>query len=183
MFTILVLLSRYKPLKKLYTTLFDGVFILVIIPAINYTEQFSSSTESIRFPYQYSNLLSDKSIQEYLNSKNYIQPYKLAYNFSGVFGAEYSVSRAPNTSDLRSRINKDLIIFCFTGDPACLTKTKKISNPELEAYGISEYESKLTTLEFYNLPIKEKFNYNLDSLGSDNRVIEEQFLGKNPYLK
>lgn len=182
MFSILVLLSRHEPFKRFNTLIISGIFVLVVIPSINFTQIFSSPTESIQYPYQYRNILSDKSIQEYLKSKNFIQPYKLAYNLSGVFGAEYSVARAPNNINLKSRIDNELVLFCFTSDIDCRPDTDKISNPDLEAYGISEYKSKLSTLEFYKLSVKEKYKYNFDSFGWENRVINDKFLGGNPYL-
>lgn len=182
MFSILVLLSRNKSVKKINTYIISGIFVLVVTPAISFTQIFSSPNESVQYPFPYRNMLSDKSIQEYLASKNFIQPYKLAYNLSGVFGAEYSVARAPNNVNLKSRIDNELIIFCFTSDKDCRPSTSKILNPELEAYGISLYKSKLNTLEFYNLSVKEKYKYNFESFGWENQVINEQFLGGNPYL-
>jgi hypothetical protein len=182
MFAILVLLIRNKSIERFNNFIISGIFVLVVIPAIYFTQIFSSPSESIQYPYQYSQILSNKSIQQYLNSKNFIVPYRLAYNLSGVFGVEYSVARAPNNINLKSRIDNELIILCFTNDSDCRPSTEKISNPELEAYGISQYKSKLSTLEFYNLSIKEKYKYNLDSFGWENREIPEIFLGGNPYI-
>jgi hypothetical protein len=183
MFAILLVLSRSTLVKRFNFIVFSGILILVVTPSISYTEIFSKSNETIRFPYEYRQVLMDKAIQEYLNSKNFIQPYKIVYNFSGVFGAEYSIGRAPNTSNLESRMNNELIIFCFTGDPECKPQSVKISNPKLEVFGISEYQSNLSTLEFSELPIRQKFNYVFDSVNSDIRNIDERFVGGNPYLK
>lgn len=183
LFTIFALIIGFKIRKKLVNFVVFGMLISVVVPAINYTEVFYSSSEAIKFPHQYNEIFSDVPVQEYLYSNNFIQPYKLAYNFTGVFGAEYSIGRAPNTSNLNSRLDRELLILCFTGDPDCNPPTPRIFQPNLEAYGISVYESELTTKEFYALPIIEKFYYALESVGSDSREVDPRFVGGNPYLK
>ena len=181
-FSVIVILITDRSLAEYKMHMISGILVMVLIPAIYFTEKFSSPTESIKFSYQYSSLLENVTIQDYLYSKNFIQPYKMAYDFAGIFGAEYSVARAPNSANLSGRIDNELIIFCFTGDPDCKPGTPKISNPLIEAFGISLYESKLTTIEFNDLSAKERYQYNFDSFGWSGFEIDDRFLGGNPYF-
>ncbi len=182
MFTLLVLLINHRPLLRFREFLISSILVLVLIPAIHFTEKFSSPTESIKIPYQYGSLLKDASVLKYLNSKNFIQPYKMAYDFSGLFGAEYSVSRAPNSANLSARMDNELMILCFTGDPDCKPRTPKIPNLILDNYGISLFVSELTTSEFAKLSAKDRYQYNFDSLGWVGFDINDRFLGGNPYF-
>ena len=184
-FSILVLISlRFNGKMKNYV----AKLLLVLVPlttvssALLFENKFYKSTEVIIIPTSYSNLLTNDDLQEYLRSHNYLQPYMAAYNFSGLFGAEYWVSKAPNDMKLDSRITNDLRIFCFTGDKSCNPKTERIIKTELEEFGILEYKSSLSISDFQKLLIWERYNYNFDSMGMGRSEVPLKFMGGNPYL-
>jgi hypothetical protein len=54
---------------------------------------------------------------------------------------------------------------------------------ELAKYGIVEYESTLSTFEYNNLTIAERYNYAFDVMGTERVLIPEKYMGGNPYLK
>jgi hypothetical protein len=110
-------------------------------------------------------------------------PYKPAYSFAGLFGVNFWISKAPNDMNLQSRISNPLRLLCFKGDNVCSPKTLPIKNADLESYGILEFESELTTLEFSQLSILDRYNYATDSFNQPRITIPEKFLGGNPYFK
>ena len=169
--------------NKFSKTLFLLVTFVIIGSGISFTEKFNSSKEVLIIPTEYSKLLKDRSLEDYLKSKNYLAPYKPAYNFAGLFGAEFWISKAPNDIKLSSRINNKLTIFCFAGDEACKPMTEDITNTNLKQFGILEFNTTLTTEEFSNLTILEKYNYNFDIIGMPRSEVPKKFLGGNPYLK
>jgi hypothetical protein len=133
-------------------------------------------------------LLKNTEIQEYFKESNYILPYKPAYNFAGIFGIHYWISKAPNDMNyiIDSRIDRPLKLFCFVGENICKPKKSKIINDKtayLEKYGIQEFESTLTTREYLSLSIIDRFNYAFDEMGTVRQTIPERFIGGNPYLK
>ena len=134
-------------------------------------------------PNEYSIVLQNKEIKQYLLEHNYLMPYKPSYNFAALFGAEYWISKSPNDMKLNSRLSKELRLFCFKGDPGCNPTTEPISNTFLQQYGILEFKSRLSTEEFSNLTIVERYNYNFDSFGMPREVVPEKFVGGNPYFK
>jgi hypothetical protein len=83
-------------------------------------------------------------------------------------------------------MNKELALLCFIGENICNPKTAKISNqysPALAKYGIVEYESTLSTLEYSKLTIKERFDYAFDVMGTGKAIIPDKYMGGNPYLQ
>ena len=139
-------------------------------------------------PNEYLDLVKDKKIRSYLESNNYILPYKPAYNYAGLLGVKYWISKAPNdyNLDIDSRIDKPLLLLCFVGDNICNPKTNVIKHSlsdELSKYGIVEYESTLSTFEYNNLVIAERYNYAFDVMGTERVLIPEKYMGGNPYLK
>jgi hypothetical protein len=139
-------------------------------------------------PTEYSALLKNKEIKKYFQESNYILPYKPAYNFLGIFGVHYWISKAPNDMDyaIESRLDKPLKLFCFVGENICKTKSKKIVNAQtayLEKFGIEEYESTLSTREYLSLSIADRYNYAFDEMGTPRGIIPEKYMGGNPYLK
>jgi hypothetical protein len=184
-FSILVLISlRFNGKMKNYVakSLLVLVPLTVVSSALLFENKFYKSTEVIIIPASYSNLLTNDDLQEYLRSHNYLQPYMAAYNFSGLFGAEYWVSKPPNDMKLDSRITNDLRIFCFTGDKSCNPKTERIIKTELEEFGIFEYKSSLSISDFQKLLVLERYNYSFDSVGMGRSEIPLKFMGGNPYL-
>jgi len=184
-FSILALISlRFngKVINSFAKVLLVLVPLTTISSALLFENKLYKSTETIIIPNLYSNLLTNSDLQEYLKSYNYLQPYKAAYNFSGLFGAEYWITKAPNDMKLEARIVNELRIFCFTGDQSCIPKTEKITNIELEKFGILEYKSSLSTSDFQKLSVLERFNYNFDSIGMPRSEVPSKFMGGNPYL-
>jgi hypothetical protein len=186
-FSILIILfyfSQEKKFKSISIALITIISSVVLINSIYVESKFSSSNDTIiKVPSTYRNLLNDKKLYNYLDSNNYIMPYKPAYSFAGLFGVNYWISKAPNDMNLNSRINNPLRLLCFKGDNVCNPKSEPIQNPELEKYGIVEFQSPLTTLEFSKLSIIDRYNYATDSFGQPRINVPEKFLGGNPYLK
>lgn len=185
-FSVLILLAKNLSRKtsNLYQLTVISILTIVIVgSSLSFESKFANSSNAIVIPNEYSKLLQDKKISEYLKSKNYLQPYKAAYNFTGLVGAEYWISKAPNDMKLDSRINNELTVLCFYGDAGCVPKTESILNPELNKYGILEFKSLLSTREFGTLSIQERFNYSFDSVGLPRMEVPLKFQGGNPYLK
>ncbi len=168
---------------KLSKSVLYTILVVTVISTISSENSFSKNPEVTIVPNEYSAVLKNKEIKQYLLSNNYLMPYKPSYNFAGLFGAEYWISKAPNDMNLNSRLANELRLFCYQGDQNCLPSTEPIPNSFLQRYGILEFKSKLTTEEFYKLPIEEKFNYNFDSFGMVREVVPKKFMGGNPYLK
>jgi hypothetical protein len=182
-------LKNNKLLMKLSKPSYIVVSGIVLISSISIENSFANSRDfTVIMPNQYLNLVKDKNIKSYLGSNNYILPYKAAYNYTGLLGVKYWVSKAPNDYNLNidSRIDKPLFLLCFVGDNICNPKTKIIKHSlsdELSKYGIVEYESTLSTLEYKNLTIAERYNYAFDIMGTERVLIPEKYMGGNPYLK
>lgn len=185
-FSLLVLLTEQVKKSKssmVSKLVFSLIPITILGSGIQFIGKLNGSTEAVIIPAAYSELLQDQDLEKYLNSKNYLAPYKPVYNFAGLFGAGYWISKAPNDMKLDSRTNNQLAIFCFTGDVACNPITEKITNIDLEKYGISEFKTSLNTEQFSQLSIIDKYNYNFDSIGMPRSEVPEKYLGGNPYLK
>lgn len=186
-FSLLMLLfyfSQSKKLKSVSNIFIFSICSVILVNSIYIENKFSTSNDIIiKIPNNYANLLKDKNLYNYLNSNNYILPYKPAYSFTGLFGVNFWISKAPNDMDLQSRISNPLRLLCFKGDNVCSPKTLPIKNAALESYGILEFESELTTLEFSQLSILDRYNYATDSFNQPRITIPEKFLGGNPYFK
>jgi hypothetical protein len=105
-----------------------------------------------------------------------------------LLGVKYWISKAPNdyNLDIDSRIDKPLLLLCFVGDNICNPKTNAIKHSlsdELLKYGIVEYESTISTSQYKNLTIAERYNYAFDVMGTERVAIPEKYMGGNPYLK
>jgi len=184
-FSVLILISLgFK--GKVRNSIAKAMLVLVPITTIGssllFENKFYKSTDTVIIPNLYSNLITNAALQEYLKSNNYLQPYRAAYSFSGILGAEYWITKAPNDMKLDSRVANELRIFCFIGDQNCIPKTEKITNPELEKFGIVEYKSSLSTSDFQKLSVQERYNYNFDSIGMSRSEIPSKFMGGNPYI-
>ena len=186
---ILIDFKKNKLLNKLLNPTYIVFPAIILVSSISIENSFASSTNfTTILPSQYDNLFKDEKIKNYLEGNNYILPYKAAYNYTGLFGLKYWISKAPNDYDLNidSRIDKPLLLLCFVGDNICNPKTQVISHPlsvKLSKYGVVEYESNLSTSEYRNLTIPERYNYAFDIMGTDRVLIPEKYLGGNPYLK
>jgi hypothetical protein len=187
-FALLILI--YKLWGQLNSIIAIGLVATITASSAIYVEnKFSSGRDyATILPTEFSNLLNDKDLTEYLEERNYILPYKPAYNFAGLLGAKYWISKAPNDFDLNidSRINKELVLLCFIGENICNPKTPKIENEytaKLTKYGIVEYASTLSTLEFSKLTIQQRYDYAFEVMGTPKGIIPDKYMGGNPYLQ
>lgn len=129
------------------------------------------------------NLIGSEKLQERLSEYNYLAPYVLSGNYLGVIGNVHWISKSPNDIDLGTRASYQLRLICYKGDPNCNPSTKAIEDPELEAFGLVQFESPISSTEFSNLSIKERYSINFRVFGMPEIVVPEKFLGGNPYLK
>jgi hypothetical protein len=187
-FVFLILI--YKLWGQLNSIITIGVVATITISSAIYVEnEFSSNLDyATILPTEFSDLLNDKNLSEYFEQRNYILPYKPAYNFAGLLGAKYWISKAPNDFDLNidSRVDKDLVLFCFIGENICNPKTPKIQNEytsKLAKYGIVEYASTLSSLEFSKLTIQQRYDYAFEIMGTPKGIIPDKYMGGNPYLQ
>jgi len=184
---ILLILIKQLESNKFKSITLGIIFALGLVnigSAIAVENKFSSSTDVIiRIPKEYRELINDDKTREYLESNNYIMPYKVAYNYLALFGVKYLISKAPNDMNFDKRTENSLRLICFLGEVSCNIKTSKIINSELNKYGIIEYESTITTSEYEALPIIDRYNFVTDILGQPRINVPEKYLGGNPYLK
>lgn len=187
-FALLILI--YKLWGQLNSIIAIGLVATITVSSAIYVEnEFSSGRDyATILPTEFSNLLNDKDLTEYFEQRNYILPYKPAYNFAGLLGAKYWISKAPNDFDLNidSRINKELVLLCFIGENICNPKTPKIENEytaKLAKYGIVEYASILSSLEFSKLTIQQRYDYAFEVMGTPKGIIPDKYMGGNPYLQ
>jgi hypothetical protein len=181
--TCLIFAPLNSSSTKFSKSILYTMLLVTVASSISSENSFSNNPEVTIIPNEYSEVLKNSEIREYLLSNNYLMPYKPSYNFAGLFGAEYWVSKAPNDMNLKSRLANELRLFCYQGDQSCVPSTEPIANSFLQRFGMLEFKSKLTTEEFYRLSIEEKFNYNFDSFGMAREVVPKKFMGGNPYLK
>jgi hypothetical protein len=170
-----------------YTNIFAACFIFISALFVEHSYASGRDYATI-IPHQYANLLENEQINGYFQESNYILPYKPAYNFVGLFGVHYWVSKAPNDMNyaIDSRLDKPLKLLCFVGENICQPKGARIYNEkssELEKFGILEFESALNTRDYFNLTITDRYNYAFDEMGTQRSVIPEKYMGGNPYLK
>jgi hypothetical protein len=178
--------TRTRKIENLFVWFFP---LIITVSAFSVENSYSKGTDfATIMPTEYSALLKNEEIKRYFQESNYILPYKPAYNFLGIFGVHYWISKAPNDMNyaIESRLDKPLKLFCFVGENICKPKGQKIVNAQtayLEKFGIEEYESNLTTREYLALSIDERYNYAFDEMGTPRGNIPEKYMGGNPYLK
>jgi hypothetical protein len=183
-FTLMYLTFNSKRLRPMLLPSVSILTLTVVFSALHVENQFSKDTYAIiKTPYEFNDLVKDQELFNYLNSNNYIMPYKPAYSFAGLFGVKYWISKSPNELNLVTRLNKPLKLMCFAGDPVCTPKTDEVTNPRLKEFGIVEFVSELDTLGFSKLSVQDRYNYVFDSFQQPRATIPEKFLGGNPYFK
>lgn len=129
-----------------------------------------------------SGLLDDKEVQIKLSSFNYLAPYVLSGNYLGVMADVHWVSKSPNDIDLRGRMGNEMRLICYQGDPNCKPTTTMIPDPEIEKFGLLQFASPISTLEFSELDISARYRVNFEVFGMKEFPIPQKFLGGNPYL-
>jgi hypothetical protein len=177
-----VVKSRYKKMN-----LYKSVPILLL--CLTLTSTFGAistsvklSTQGSTITYNMKELIEDRQLQMRISSYNYLTPYVLSANYLGVLGNFYWISKAPNDIKLATRISNELRLICYEGDPNCNPKTAKIADPELEKFGLVQYQSPITTSDFAALSILKRYEINFEVFGMKPTVIPKKFLGGNPYL-
>jgi len=187
-FAFLILI--YKLWGQLNSIIAIGLVATITVGSAIYVEnEFSSNLDfATILPTEFSDLLNDKDLSQYLEQRNYILPYKPAYNFAALLGAKYWISKAPNDFDLNidSRMDKELVLLCFIGENICSPKTPKIENEytaKLAKYGIVEYASTLSSIEFSKLTIQQRYDYAFEVMGTPKGIIPDKYMGGNPYLQ
>lgn len=156
---------------------------IALMSGIHFQETYFRNIQTTIIPNALGNIISDTEIQKEFEKFNYLMPYKPEYNYMGLLGASYWISKAPNDFILRDRKDNQLRLLCFGLDSGCKPNTKKIPNEKLDFYGIFQYESPITTSEFSSLSIDEKYNTNFDVFGMVREIVPEKFKGGNPYFK
>jgi len=181
--------NNSKFIKK-YTTIFVWSLALISVStSLRVENSFATnlSTSTI-IPHQYRELIADQEAKKYFENYNYILPYKPAYNFMGLFGIQYWISKAPNDMDLDidDRVERPLRLMCFEGENICKPKTQRINEPYsqyLNKFGIVEFASSLSSSDYIGLSIQDRFNYAFDEMGTIRQTIPDKYQGGNPYLK
>ena len=182
--TVIYFRFNSKNLRVLLLPIVVSICAITAGSALNVEDRFSKDRYAIiQTPASFSDLVKDRQLFEYLNENNYIMPYKPAYSFTGLFGVNYWISKAPNDLNLASRITNPLKLLCFSGDPVCNPNTPQITDARLAKYGLVEFTSSLNTIEFMNLSTLDRYNYVFDSFQQTRAIIPEKFMGGNPYYK
>ena len=167
-------ISRIGYLSAL--SFFTSIAMLSSFSATSNTAKIGTS-----IPYEFSTLLKNKNIQERIREYNYLTPYIISANFLGVVADVHWVSKAPNDIKLDSRVNNEMRLMCFSNDTNCKPNTKRIVDLELESYGLLQFESPISSIEFSKLPPRERYRVNFEVFGIAPQAIPERFIGGNPY--
>jgi hypothetical protein len=140
------------------------------------------STEGSTISNEMKELISSKELQTRLSQYNYLTPYVLSANYLGVLGEIYWISKSPNDMNLETRMTRELRLICYLGDPNCKPSSAKISDPDLERFGLIQYAAPITTEEFSALSISDRYKFNFNVFGMKPIPIPGKFIGGNPYL-
>jgi hypothetical protein len=131
---LILVLYNSTSRKKLKQSVICALLTINLASALLNEHNFSKTQEVVIVPNEYSIVLQNKEIKQYLLEHNYLMPYKPSYNFAALFGAEYWISKSPNDMKLNSRLSKELRLFCFKGDPGCNPTTEPISYSFLQLF-------------------------------------------------
>jgi hypothetical protein len=176
-----MLTSRDRHVSKIGFAL--SLLIVTGIPMVSsFSATKSLSTQGTTIPYDFAELIENKSVQKRIKDYNYLTPYILSANFLGVIGNVHWVSKAPNDIKLDSRESKEMRLICYSVDTNCKPATKRISDPELEKFGFIQYESPISSLEFSKLSPRDRYRVNFEVFGLTPQEIPERFIGGNPYF-
>ena len=156
---------------------------ICLISGIHFQETYFRNIQTTIIPNALGNIISDREIQKEFEKFNYLIPYKPEYNYMGLLGASYWISKAPNDFILDDRINKELRLICFALDAGCKPLTNRIENKKLDFYGIYQYASPISTSQFNSLTIDQRFDLNFEVFGLPIEEVPEKFKGGNPYFK
>jgi len=140
------------------------------------------STQGSTISNEMKELIGNKELQTRLAQYNFLTPYVLSANYLGVLGEIYWISKSPNDMNLETRMTRELRLICYLGDPNCKPSSTKISDPDLERFGLIQYAAPITTEEFSALSISERYEFNFNVFGMKPIPIPDEFMGGNPYL-
>ena len=188
LYTIVVSPKGMPPKKKgasqtNYGGLIAGSLTILSLSTFFYSSSFlykDGNNTSVR-PF-YGDLISNSKLVNQLSEFNYLIPYHQGYELLGVFGNVHWVSKATNDQLLDSRLEFPLRLMCFKSDSTCKPTTKLISNPQLEKFGIVQFESPITILEFSKLSIQERYSINFSAFNIPYEPIPSRMIGGNPYF-
>jgi hypothetical protein len=158
---------------------------LLVVTSVPMFSSFSAtkslSSQGTTIPYDFGNLIDNEDVQKRVTNYNYLTPYILSANFLGVIANVHWVSKAPNDILLGERTSLDMRLICFLADTTCKPSTPRISDPELEKFGLVQYESPVSSLEFSKLTPRQRYKVNFEVFGMEAQLVPERFIGGNPY--
>jgi hypothetical protein len=159
---------------------------LLVVTSVPMFSSFSAtnslSSQGTTIPYDFGNLIDNEDVQKRVANYNYLTPYILSANFLGVIANVHWVSKAPNDILLGGRTSLDMRLICFLADTTCKPSTPRISDPELEKFGLVQYESPISSLEFSKLTPRQRYKVNFEVFGMEAQLVPERFIGGNPYF-
>ena len=155
------------------------IALAVFATSASATNELSKTGTTV--PNEFKPLFQDAKLQEELEKYNYLTTYIPGANFLGIFGNVHWISKAPNDQVLGDRINAELRLICFSADTNCKPTTPRISSPGLESFGLIVYQSPITTKQFAELSIRDRYKVNFTAFGLAPQEIPERFIGGNPY--
>lgn len=175
--------SKYEgiQLSKVISVLLAVIVVSSLVGGVSVSNKLSTQGSTISG--EMKELIENKELQQRLASYNYLTPYVLSANYLGVLGEIYWVSKSPNDMNLETRMDRELRLICYSGDPNCKPSTEKISDPELEHFGLIQYAAPITSEQFSGLSTPKRYEYNFNVFGMKPIPIPEKFMGGNPYLK
>ena len=167
-------------LSKVIPVLLAVIMLTSLVGGVSVSSKLSTQGSTISG--ELKELIENKELQQRLASYNYLTPYVLSANYLGVLGEIYWISKSPNDINLDTRINRELRLICYLGDPNCEPSTEKISDPDLERFGLIQYAAPITSEQFAGLSTPERYEFNFNVFGMKPIPIPEKFMGGNPYL-
>jgi hypothetical protein len=180
-----LLVSHLSRIRRARVTNLKSTIPIIFVTSIFATATSTSGslyeTAEYVVPAAQFNIYEDQPAQRELSEYNYIATYRPISNVLGALGNVHWISKAPNDFDLSTRADKELRLICFAGDPACKPSTPEIVSA-LNPYGIRVFQAPLTTQEFINLAIIDRYYAAADAMGQERFEVPERYLGGNPLL-
>ena len=174
-------IGNLKLNKQLTTSSIVPISLVIVAIVSAATAQSGTKQQATTIPYAYKDLLDNSNLQYELEEYNYMLPYVLSSNLFGVFGNVHWISKAPNDIIIGERTSKPIRLMCISSDPSCKPNTAEVPS-DLNRFGIRIFDAPITTQEFFNQSLKERFNTNFTVFGQTPQEIPERFIGGNPYF-
>ena len=174
--------KKQKISSKWYGLTIPSIFTLAVLgSALPASGSMYQNAEYV-VPQEQFSIYKDRDAQYELANFNYLTTYRPINNFLGALGNVHWVSKAPNDLDLSTRMVNEMRIICFASDVACKPNSLEIASA-LNKYGLRVFQSPITTAQFVDLPIIDRYNAATDAVGQERLQIPERFIGGNPLLK